>query len=132
MVVSKATTGFPLWSASLTSGWIFMNSCRVPFLLFCLVKENFLPPDTIRLHVDAILFLLLTTPTKLVTPITTPFYKPPIATPHLAPPTATPFFYHAHCSSHVIIMSISLITRKRKAFISQPAPPGYVPGLGRG
>ncbi|XP_011402481.1 PREDICTED: pre-mRNA-processing factor 6-like [Amphimedon queenslandica] len=29
-------------------------------------------------------------------------------------------------------MSISLISKKRKAFISQPAPAGYVPGLGRG
>jgi pre-mRNA-processing factor 6 len=29
-------------------------------------------------------------------------------------------------------MSISLISKKRKAFINQPAPPGYVPGLGRG
>ena len=29
-------------------------------------------------------------------------------------------------------MSLSLISRKRKGFVAQPAPPGYVPGLGRG
>ena len=29
-------------------------------------------------------------------------------------------------------MSSSLVSRQRKAFLKQAAPPGYVPGLGRG
>ena len=29
-------------------------------------------------------------------------------------------------------MSFSLVSKQRKGFIGQPAPPGYVPGLGRG